>query len=114
MKKYILKQIILILITLLILSGGLLFLLNTEQGLHTSFMLASKIIPGKLTTQKLNGRLLGPVNIDKFYFENKTVTISADTIYLEWNIQDLFLGKIKAITLTVNYRYIKLMLTKSL
>jgi len=102
MKKYILKQIILILITLLILSGGLLFLLNTEQGLHTSFMLASKIIPGKLTTQKLNGRLLGPINIDKFYFENKTLTISADTIYLEWNIQDLFLGKINIIAMHAN------------
>ena len=102
MKKYFLKQIILILTILLILSSGLLFLLNTEKGLHVSFTIASKIIPGKLTAQKLNGRLLGAINIDKLYFENKAISITVEKTHLEWKIKDLLLGKINITTLNAD------------
>jgi len=53
----------------------------------------SKIIPGKLTADRIDGKLLGPIDIEKIYFANEDLSLSVDTLHLEWKPKRLLLGR---------------------
>ena len=105
--KQILKITVYPIVILTMLSSALVYFLTTEQGLHWSFAMATKIIPGKLTAQKLQGRLLGPIDIAQLSYKNNRIRLTADTIHLNWQISDLFLSKIKITALKINNLTIK-------
>ena len=94
MKKYIFKKIIFLVTILLILGGLGRFLLTMENGLRFSFLVASKMIPGKLQAQKITGCLLSPIAIEGLYFENKASSVFVNKIYIDWSIKKLLLGEI--------------------
>ncbi|MBU0744507.1 MAG: translocation/assembly module TamB domain-containing protein [Gammaproteobacteria bacterium] len=71
------------------------FLLKTEHGLRFIFTVAAKIVPGELRAQKIKGCLLGPIDVENFYFKNKSISISADKAHVAWKPKGLLLGKIR-------------------
>ena len=94
-------------VILVALSSTLVYFLTTERGLHLSFAIATKIVPGKLTAQKIQGRLLGPIDIEQLSYKNNSIYLTADTIHLNWQILDLLLSKIKLTALHINNLTIK-------
>lgn len=99
MKKHFFKQIILFAIIAFLLSGSALFLLKTNQGLRFCLMVAAKITHGKLTAEKIDGNLIGPIDIEKGYFANKEASVFVGKLHLEWKIQDLLSGKINILSI---------------
>lgn len=94
MLKHLLKQIIFLLVLLLSLSVVAVYLLNTESGLKFDLALISKIIPGKLSAEKISGTLLKPITIDNLSYENKSIKIYVAHLFLELDTKDLLLGNI--------------------
>ena len=108
MLKHIFKKIIFPVAILFILSSAFVFLLTTERGLRFSFTVATKIIPGKLTAQKIDGSLLGPIDIEKLSFENKGMSMVVNIVRLDWQVENLFLSKIKIKTFYIDSLKIKI------
>jgi autotransporter translocation and assembly factor TamB len=94
MGKHILKRFIFFTIILLVLSGAFVFLLNTECGLRFSFAAVSKVIPGELVAQKLDGCLIGPIDAEKVFYKNKVISLSIDKVHLDWRLKELLFGRI--------------------
>lgn len=94
MTKHLLKQLIFLLCLVGLIGGGGWFLLNTEPGLRADFYLLSKIVPGKLSAQKINGKLLDKVTITELRFVDKTRLISAGQVEIKWEPKDLLIGKL--------------------
>jgi len=65
-------------------------------------MIASKCVPGKLTADKIDGRLLGPIDIEKIKFANEDLSLSADTLHLEWKPKQLLSGRMPISVLDVD------------
>ena len=96
------KKITLLILILLSISGGLFFILNTEPGLQLVFSIAQKLTPGKLTVQKLHGRLLGSIEAEQIHLQNKKLKLDLSKLSLQWQPQDLLIGKVQITSLDLN------------
>lgn len=65
---------------------GIYTLLNTTMGLRSTVWLATKYLPGKLTIQKLEGRLIGPIKITQLTYQDADVDLSIPKLQLDWEL----------------------------
>ncbi|MCW9004958.1 MAG: hypothetical protein OQK70_06835, partial [Gammaproteobacteria bacterium] len=84
-------------LVLLLLSGmlGLSWLGMSESGLQTAFRLANVYLPGTVSTEKLQGKLLGTVLIRKISYQVDGTLITASNIKLKWSPASVFNKNIK-------------------
>lgn len=82
--------------------GLLVFLLGTESGLRLSFNVATRIIPGNLEINHLQGRLLGTVHAKGVSYQQDNVTVQADTISVVWQAFALLSGTVNIQSLNAN------------
>lgn len=78
----------------LILLASIFFIFWTEPGLYVSFYVAQKVVPGKLSFEKVHGYLLGNFSIEKFQYKDQTqdknININADALSLKWTPTSLW------------------------
>lgn len=102
MRKLIRKRfynIVLILIALIAIGF---FMTHTETGARWTLTIASKIIPGQLNLQGIQGRLAGPLKIQTFSYHNKQTQIAAENINITWKPLDLLFAKLSIQQLTAS------------
>ncbi len=80
MKRLRLAILLLLLVPILFL-GWLTF---TENGLNWAYQQAELYLPAELNVDKLEGRLIGPVTIKGFEYQQEGTAISADKITADW------------------------------
>ncbi len=85
---------ILLLALLLIPISLLTWLTATESGLHWAFHQAEPYLPGHLTLNELEGRLLGPITAKGIEYQQDGVLIKADQIILDWQLSALLVTQI--------------------
>jgi translocation and assembly module TamB len=90
MKKTLLKKLCTIIILITLSSAFAIFIFNTNLGLRTIFALVPKILPGELRVTSFTGKLAGPITIQQFSYKNANNIITAENIYLDWNLKGLF------------------------
>ena len=84
-----------LLITLVLaLGGGLLFLVNTEDGLELAFQVAQTLLPSELSITQVKGQLVGPLELRQLAYRDETLDIKVARIRLEWNPRMLFRGRV--------------------
>jgi translocation and assembly module TamB len=71
----------------------ILFLLS-PPGLRVSVMLAQKLLPGKLTIEKVSGSIFSPINLSNLDYSDKNIALKIDELHLEWRLPMLLLGKL--------------------
>jgi autotransporter translocation and assembly factor TamB len=69
------------------------YILFTEPGLKWIFDRAVQMVPGKLSAGKIQGRLMGPFEIQALKFSDIATSVSIETLKIEWVPLDLFLLK---------------------
>ncbi|RUO32324.1 translocation/assembly module TamB domain-containing protein [Aliidiomarina soli] len=76
---------LLVLVSLLIsLVVAILLLLGTETGTRATFSLASKLAPGTLEVEHLDGHLLGELNLRQVRYQQGELELDISDVHLEW------------------------------
>lgn len=65
------------------------FLLNTTPGLYLSIKLANLALPGKLSIQKGEGRLMNHFSFNELSYKDKTMSIAFQHGHLHWQLKRL-------------------------
>lgn len=68
--------------------------LNTERGLEVAVLLGKEFLPGQLKINTIHGRLLGPIQLKKLYYQNNTINLTISEAQLDWHWSDLLQGKL--------------------
>lgn len=87
-----------------LLTAGLLaavYLLSAPQGLQWSYRLAAILLPGKLSIEHLEGRLLGPLALSGVHYQNDNVDLRITQLDLQWQPGALVEGKLQIDSLNV-------------
>lgn len=95
MKRPLLKKIV-ITITLVVVFTFLLtfWLITTESGLHAIYHFASTNLPGKVTVEKLEGSLIGPITAKGIGYQQDGTVIKAEKVVFEWSPSALLAANI--------------------
>jgi translocation and assembly module TamB len=89
-------------LTLLLLLGGFLYaLLATPLGLQLVYQVARTYAPGELQVQRLQGRWLGPLQLDGVRYRQDDQDHAIDTLYLDWRPAALLRGTFELVELGV-------------
>lgn len=79
------RRLRLAIVVLLLLAGALLVWLSaTQSGLRWGYEQASRYLPGELRIAEVRGRLIGPITLRGFEFEQDGTRVKADQILLDW------------------------------
>ncbi|MEJ2115215.1 MAG: hypothetical protein P8X88_04030 [Gammaproteobacteria bacterium] len=78
------KLIAAVFLLLLLAAVTILFVSSTEKGLTILWQQASKLLPNEITIKTVEGRLVGPVIISGFNYQNETIKIAFDQARLSW------------------------------
>jgi len=97
-----------ILVALLLLVSGSWFVLNTQWGLERTYELVQHSIPGKLSIQSLQGKLVGPIKLTGVNYINDEININLDRLELDWRPISLFKGTFRLNKLDAHGLSIKL------
>lgn len=68
---------------------------STNTGLDGLLALAQRLLPGQLSYQRIEGRLIGPLQLEKLRYTDGPLQIAAERAELEWNPSALFNGLLK-------------------
>jgi translocation and assembly module TamB len=66
------------------------FAISTETGLNGLLTLAQQVLPGQLSYDKVSGRLIGPLHIEQFRYEDGPLQVALANGELDWQPADLF------------------------
>lgn len=69
-------------------------LFNTQHGLTWTMRLISAVVPGELSVQQIEGRLLGPITLTGVTYRNETMQIDIPRLTLRWQLGRLPLDKL--------------------
>jgi len=89
--------LLLALLTLLIVS----FAMTTETGLNGVLALAQRLLPGQLSYDRVEGRLIGPLRIEQFRYEDGPLQIALAAGELDWQPRALLSGDLNISRLQV-------------
>jgi len=87
----------LLLLLLILLAAGI--AISTKTGIHTLLGLAPRILPGQLSYDRIDGRLLGPLHIERFRYEDGPLKVALASADLDWKPADLFSGTLNLLQL---------------
>ncbi|WP_462320295.1 translocation/assembly module TamB domain-containing protein [Halochromatium sp.] len=93
-----LASLIAVLLTLVVLL--LVFVLGTQTGLRTLFAVAEDVAPGLLKVDRVEGRVLGRLELDGFELSLASLQTSVGSLVLDWSPGALFTGQLKIQELT--------------
>lgn len=88
------KILISTLIFLTLIFGTALFLLGTQSGLHASIKLAAWLLPGKLSVNTPEGRLLSKFTLNNILYQTKAERITIKKLHLDWQAWKIVVGSI--------------------
>ncbi len=80
---------------LLTFAGGSWFVLHTQWGLQRTYELVRHSLPGKLTIQSLEGKLLGPIIFTDINYVDRGINLQLDRLELDWQAMSLFTGTLR-------------------
>lgn len=86
----------------------IIFLCTTQAGLNTTIKLAQKLLPGKLSVEQAQGKILGNLTVANFYYKNKDTKITLNYLQFNWKPSALFKNKLDIQKLYVNRLYLQL------
>lgn len=78
---------------------GLYLLLATQTGLRLVFDALRQHIPGVLTVQATNGKLLGPITLSGLRYQNAGLLLQIDELQIDWQIYKLLWNNLDLHTL---------------
>ena len=52
------------------------FVISTETGLNSLLSLAQRVLPGQLSYNQASGRLIGPLHIEQFHYEDGPLQVA--------------------------------------
>jgi len=84
------------------------YLLDTTAGLHITLDLVKKFIPGNLTIENAQGRLIGPLMLNNVTYTDSDIHISVKSFSLNWKPGDLLQNKLHIIDLSINNANVQL------
>ena len=87
----------LLLLLLILLAAGI--AISTKTGIHSLLGLAPRILPGQLSYDRIDGRLLGPLHIERFQYEDGPLKVALASADLDWKPADLFNGTLNLLQL---------------
>ena len=64
--------------------------LLTPMGLRLSVKIASKLLPGQLSYQKLSGVIVGPITVDQLRYQNNEESVFIGKLHFNWQPLHLF------------------------
>ena len=79
----------------LVLIGALLALLGTQAGLQFSLYLARTYIPGDISVQRLEGRWLGPLQVESLQYQQEGQVYAVQQLQLDWQPMALLRGQVR-------------------
>jgi len=97
-----------IIITVLLLALLLIWLLTTSAGLRTVLNEAAPYIPGTLTVERVEGRLLGPLKLHGVRYQHDALKAEVGSLTLGWRPSALFRERAHITQLTLNQSTITL------
>src|SRR3990167_7417492 len=97
MMKALLRTLFVVIICVIAISAFLL----TPIGLRFSIDTASKLMPGKLTYQKISGIIIGPITVDQLHYQSKEESVDIKKLYLSWHPLDLLKRHLHIATLSI-------------
>lgn len=71
------------------------FVLGTQTGLRTLFALAEDLAPGLVQADRIEGRVLGRLELDGFELGLPSLQLSAGSLVLDWRPGSLFIGRLQ-------------------
>lgn len=74
----------------------------TPTGLRYSMFVIAKLIPGKLETQQLTGKLIGPIHATNIKYRHNNLQVEAEQLTLDWQLSALWRQKIHIQNLIAN------------
>ena len=89
--RYVLWSLLFILVVII---GVLGFAVSTQTGLNTVIALAQKVLPGTLTYERIEGRLLGPLEVDQLRYRDAELAVGLKEARLDWSPSDLWSGRL--------------------
>lgn len=87
-----------------LLTAGLLaavYLLNSPQGLQWGYRFAAMLLPGELSIEHLEGRLLGPLTLHGVHYQNGNLDLRMAQADLRWRPGDLVVGTLHIESLSI-------------
>jgi len=66
------------------------FAISTETGLNGLLSLAQRLAPGQLSYDQARGRLIGPLRIEQFRYEDGPLRVALASVDFDWQPADLF------------------------
>ncbi len=107
------KRALRILIAILLLTPVIVlaWLATTESGLRWAYQQAESYLPGELTMNKLEGRLIGPITLKGFEYQQDGAQIKAEQILFDWQPGALLFANIDINRLHI--RALKIVLPKA-
>jgi len=66
------------------------FVISTETGLNSLLSLAQRVLPGQLSYNQASGRLIGPLHIEQFHYEDGSLQVALANVDLDWRPAELF------------------------
>lgn len=82
-------------ILLLLLGGGVAFLLTTHSGLQLGVRLANHFLAGKLTIASIDGSLKSPLAFEDVRYEDASLTLTIRRLTLQWQPSALLQKKLR-------------------
>lgn len=96
--RYTAYTIILIVIVLVIL---IILLLTTNTGLRVGFAMIRHVIPGKVDIAKINGKLIGPLELKGISYNNQDISVNVTRIDLNGSLLPLIFKDLDLKSLTI-------------
>ncbi len=84
------------------------FIFLTQPGLKFTASIAKRFIPGKLSYQRIEGTLIGPIDIKGLHYQNKQDDIKIKYLSFNYAPLKLFSGLLDITQLKVDSAYIKI------
>lgn len=78
------------------------WLLSSESGLQATVALAQRFTAGQLQIEQARGRLIGPLDVDRFRWQSPSLQIEADSVHLDWSPSDLLQGALEVAELSAS------------
>lgn len=97
--RYIFGPFFILLAALFILLG---FVIATETGLRTALNTAETFLPGKLRYERIEGRLISPLQVENLRYQDGSLEFALKQATLKWTPGKLLLGRLQIDLLQVD------------
>lgn len=96
------KLISIVLLVFIFVIGPLIFLISTQPGLNLLYKIAQHTLPGKLQIEKLQGRLIGNIDIEQLSYQDSQNAVHINTMALHWRAWHLVSGRLMITQATID------------